>query len=252
MISRAEALERARSWATAGRGGAPVEVGLYEFDLGYVAWVVEPPQVDPSRPPTSTGAPSVVIDRETGELSQWPSLPAPVIASQYAARRAAQDRFPPDVRQVLDKAGWFPGRDVRAAVDQWLVRAADDLAGLECSDAARALLTEFGGLELAQYGPGGVGFGGFRSWLYPDDGPFTFDRVEGWVEETGIALFPVGAYEDGPSYLVVDPAGRLLLLHWAGGFFIGTGDEGIINLIRGGTFAELDDEGNLLSDGDAG
>jgi SUKH-3 immunity protein len=196
----------------------------------------------------STGAPSAVIDRETGELSRWPSLPAPMIASRYALARAAEHRFPADVRAVLDRAGWFPGRDKRAAVDQWLVRAADDLAGLQFSDAARALLVEFGGLELARYSPGGVGLGGFRSWFYPDDPPLYIDSVVGWTEETDLALFPVGTNEDGPSHLAVDPAGRLLMLHWAGDFYIGTGDAGIINLIRGGKFAELDDEGNVHSD----
>lgn len=249
MISRAQALELARAWAAAGRGGQPVEVGLYEFDLGYVAWVVEPPRADLTRPPSSTGAPTIVIDRETGELSQWPSVPPQVVASQYTSTRAAQDRFPPDVRAVLMRAGWFPGRDVGAAVDQWLARVAADLGNLECSDAARAVLVEFGGLELPQYGPGGVGFGGFRSWFYPRPGRVYVDREEGFVEETGIPVFPVGNNEDEASSLVVDPTGRMLQLHWAGDFLVGTGDEAIINLVRGVPLLELDDDGNVMSDG---
>ena len=75
MISREQALALARSWAAAGADPAP-EVDLYEFDLGYVAWPVTPAQTGRAGPPPATGTPQVVVDRATGALSQWPSLPA--------------------------------------------------------------------------------------------------------------------------------------------------------------------------------
>jgi len=185
---------------------------------------------------------------EALEPSRWPSVPPEAVASRCASGRAAQDRFPSDVRSVLVQAGWFPGRDVGAAVDQWLTRVGPDLGNLECSAAARAVLVEFGGLELPQYGPGGVGFGGFRSWFYPRPGRMYVDREEGFVEETGIPVFPVASHEDEGSSLVVDPTGRMLQLHWVGDFLVGTGDEAIINLIRGVPFLELDDDGNVMGD----
>jgi hypothetical protein len=57
-------------------------------------------------------------------------------------------RFPLDVGGILDEAGWFPGRDISAAVDQWEIRFADKLSGLPFFPIVRAALREFGGLVL--------------------------------------------------------------------------------------------------------
>ena len=114
MITRSEALARARRWTAELSPQDTPEVGLHEFALGWVAW---PIRAAPQNP--SPVGPQVVIDRETGDLARWPSLPAPVIAEKYVALKAAGDRFPPDVRMMLEEAGWFPGRDISAEVDQW-------------------------------------------------------------------------------------------------------------------------------------
>ncbi|MCZ7422063.1 SUKH-3 domain-containing protein [Verrucosispora sp. WMMA2121] len=98
MISRDEALAIARDWANE---QTAFDVNLFEFDLGYVVCLVEPVAVatgGPPLPPPSTGYPRLVIDRETGEVSQWSSLPWQTIAERYTQRRAAEGRFPPDVR----------------------------------------------------------------------------------------------------------------------------------------------------------
>ncbi|GGM60611.1 hypothetical protein GCM10011608_52120 [Micromonospora sonchi] len=245
MISRDEALTIARQWAQAGSPGPAPEVFLHEFDLGYVAWRAEPaaPATDgPPAPPPSTGYPRAVIDRETGELSQWPALPAEMLAERYARRRAAEGRFPPEVRHVLETAGWFPGRDVTSAVDHWMVRFADDLAGLECPPVARAALVEFGGLRLPQFGRSGRLGGGFTTYVHPTRGGVLTESARIFAEEYDNPVYPLGNNEDGPSELVVDAQGRVFMLHWADDFFVGPDiDSAIVKLIRGGPMAEASD-----------
>ncbi|QOC89818.1 SUKH-3 domain-containing protein [Micromonospora craniellae] len=245
MISREQALAIARQWASAGRPGPEPEVELYEFDLGYVAWRVIPARPithGPPAPPASTGYPNAVIDRETGDVSQWASLPAQLVAEQYRQHRAAEGRFPPDVRQVLDKAGWRPGRDATAAVNHWMRRFADELTGLECSPAARAALIEFGGLRLPQFGDDDDLGGGFTSFIHPTLGGVATEGAREFVEEFNNPVYPIGNNEDGPSELVVDAQGRVFMLHWADDFFVGPDiDSAIVKLIRGGPMAEASD-----------
>ena len=235
MISRDEALVLARQWA--GESVPVLDVTLFEFDLGYVACLVEPVATATDGlpgPPPSTGYPRAVIDRETGEVSQWPSLPWQTIAGRYAQRHAAEGRFPPDVRYVLEQAGWFPGRDVGTAVDHWMVRFADELDGLECSPAARAALVEFGGLQLPQFGQHGELGGGFTSYVHPTEGGVVTDKAFAFSEENDNPVYPLGNNEDGPSELVVDAQGRVFMLHWAGDFFVGPDvDSAIVSLVRG-------------------
>ncbi len=250
MISRDEALERARSWAVSGRTGPAPQIGLYEFELGYVAWVVEPAPNPAAGPPVATGSPRVVVDGETGEVSQWPSLPAPEIAERYARQRTEEGRFPPGVRDVLEQAGWFPGRDVSSAVEHWRTRLAGELAGLDYTPAARAALAEFGGLVLPQFGVRGEPGGGFTSYLYPlDAGVFT-TGAEGFIEEHDNPVFPLGTNDDGPSELVIDARGRVFLVHWADQFFVAPGiDAALVRLIRGGDLPSAYDR-TWVSDGE--
>ena len=235
MITRDEALARARAWAAEGRPEPAPEIHLHEFDLGWVAWPADgTTSEEPATPPASTGTPHVVVDRETGELSRWPSLPARVIAERYALTKAADSRFPDDVRTVLHEAGWFPGRDLTAGVDQWLARFADDLSGLEFFPVVRDALREFGGLVLPQYGRDGEPGGGFASALFPTRGGVATDAARAFAEEYDNPVFPLGNNEDGPTELVMDAQGRVFFLHWAEHLFVGAGiDTAVTRLIRG-------------------
>ncbi|MBQ1027731.1 SUKH-3 domain-containing protein [Micromonospora sp. C95] len=242
MISRDEVLAIARDWANE---QTTFDVTLFEFDLGYVACLVEPVAAvtdGPPLPPPSTGYPRLVIDRETGEVSQWSSLPWQTIAERYTQRRAAEGRFPPDVRHVLEQAGWFPGRKFRAAVDHWMVRFADELAGLECPPVVRAALVEFGGLQLPQFGRSGRPGGGFTSYIHPTEGGVVTVAARAFAEEFDNPVYPIGNNEDGPSELVADAQGRVFMLHWADDFYVGPDlDSAIVKLIRGGPMAEAHD-----------
>lgn len=88
MITREEALKKADWWIN--RDVPPEErqeVGLYEFEHGYVVWGIEPEPVPPAVVPETVGSAAGVIDNETGELSIWPPLPADMIAERYSAKR---------------------------------------------------------------------------------------------------------------------------------------------------------------------
>ncbi|GAB1640884.1 SUKH-3 domain-containing protein [Krasilnikovia sp. MM14-A1259] len=234
MITRDEALDRARAWMSVGRGDEP-QIGLHEFDLGWVAWPVVPASDDPTRPPAVTGGPQIVIDRETGEISRWPALPAPTVAARYATTRAAGNRFPADVSRVLVDAGWSPGRDVAAAVDAWAQETAEQLDPFPFFPAARAALAEFGGLVLPQYDGDGKLGGGFTSHLYPTTAGFFADRAEGFDDDYGFAVFPLGFSEDDGAVIAMDEQGRVFFLHWGDEFLIGADiDAAVVSLVRGG------------------
>lgn len=70
---------------------------LHEFDAGFVVWG--------SGGERQLGAGRGVIDRETGELSVWPTLPVEVIAAQYRAGRTARGQQLTQVRRDLNRVG---------------------------------------------------------------------------------------------------------------------------------------------------
>lgn len=88
MISRQEAERIAVEWARREtlRLGYECTPMISEFDLGFVVWWSPPAGVVAT---PGSGA-TTVIDRETGELSSWPSLPAPVVESMYREHRAGR------------------------------------------------------------------------------------------------------------------------------------------------------------------
>jgi hypothetical protein len=251
MITADEARERAREWAARGRSGAEEELGILEFDLGYVVWVVEPPRADPTRPPENLGAARAVVDKQTGALSTWPSLPAPVVAEKYRKARQAEQRFGERVLAVLRGAGWLPGRDVNAAVEHWLDQKYAEVPSarerLPLFPAARAALAEFGGLHLEQYGPSGrtVG-GGFSTDINPAEGRLMVDVYSAFADMIGQPVFPLGNYADDPAEFVIDAQGRVFLLHWSNYFFIAdTIDGAITKMVEGiGEPPPLDDDGS--------
>lgn len=90
MITREEALEKADALFN---GGAPAEerkeIGVYEFEYGYVVWGVEP--VDERGIPRTVGSRNCIIDKQTGELSYGSSLSADLDAEEYSAKRRSRE-----------------------------------------------------------------------------------------------------------------------------------------------------------------
>ncbi|MGY5130384.1 SUKH-4 family immunity protein [Streptomyces nigrescens] len=95
MINQAQAHATAARWLNPeGQQGPPREVAMQEFDLGWVVWAVPPPpEVDPQtgqrRPPAEVGAACGVVDRASGELTVWPSVPVDEVVRMYQQKHGA-------------------------------------------------------------------------------------------------------------------------------------------------------------------
>ncbi|MCX4634872.1 hypothetical protein HEP86_30990 [Streptomyces sp. RPA4-5] len=104
MISQEQALATAEGWLNP-EGQERREVRMQEFDLGWVVWAAAPPiERDPvtgkRRPPATIGHSCGVVDRRTGELSTWPSVPVEEVVRRYQqehgdGQEAASSEQPP-------------------------------------------------------------------------------------------------------------------------------------------------------------
>jgi hypothetical protein len=83
MITRDEADQIADKWVADSVSTVPLTAAVREFDLGYVVWAQSPADHRPL-----FGAGRGIIDRETGELSGWPSLPIDTVIEQFREKRA--------------------------------------------------------------------------------------------------------------------------------------------------------------------
>ncbi|MEU9130182.1 SUKH-4 family immunity protein [Kitasatospora sp. NPDC048540] len=95
MITREQAVRTAHRWIN---GELPDEaaraVRSHEFEQGWVVWPEPSPvQVDPltgaRRAPEEIGAACGVVDRVTGELTVWPSVPVATVVRRYRDRLGA-------------------------------------------------------------------------------------------------------------------------------------------------------------------
>jgi hypothetical protein len=150
---------------------------------------------------------------------------------------AGGDRFPPDVTDVLLRAGWVPGRDVQAHVVAWLENLLEDHPWVaeeraEALAAGRNILAEFGGLHVPLFGPGAetalLPFDFHPGGDTPD--PYAFEHLS---ERLGSALFPLGTVADGRFDLVVDGVGRVYLTGDVDRYLGATIDEALVRLVRG-------------------
>ncbi|MBG0828396.1 hypothetical protein HS041_11525 [Planomonospora sp. ID67723] len=64
-----------------------LEIGIYAFKEGYVAWPKEPEPDDPAVLPDTVGAGCIVIDKATGEIAIRPLLNPETVAEQWPGRR---------------------------------------------------------------------------------------------------------------------------------------------------------------------
>lgn len=120
------------------------------------------------------------------------------------------------LRDVLERAGWYPGREERAQAESWAHRL-ERPGGFELFQAAREALSEFGGLEVAVSGPG-IDFakGSFR--IDPTLALGEEERFAQHASALGSRLYPLGEAYDGNAFLAIDEQGRVYLLmdeiHW--------------------------------------
>ncbi|MBQ1070177.1 MULTISPECIES: SUKH-3 domain-containing protein [unclassified Micromonospora] len=92
VIERQQAEQIASVWARrdSDRLGFPCTPVVEEFDLGYV--VLSTVSADARALPGDL--PTTVIDKETGEVSTWPRIPAPAVEALYRQQRPDEPRAP--------------------------------------------------------------------------------------------------------------------------------------------------------------
>ncbi|MFE6174431.1 SUKH-4 family immunity protein [Streptomyces sp. NPDC056464] len=89
MTSQEQALAIADRWLNPEGSTEPRrEVRMQEFDLGWVVWAApaEPerdPETGERRPPADIGNACGVVDRGSGELTVWPSVPVDEVVRMY-------------------------------------------------------------------------------------------------------------------------------------------------------------------------
>ncbi|MBT2677017.1 SUKH-4 family immunity protein [Streptomyces sp. ISL-14] len=104
MTSQEQALAIADRWLNPEGSAEPRrEVRMQEFDLGWVVWAAPAePERDPvtgeRRPPAEIGNACGVVDRRTGELTVWPSVPVDEVVQMYRQKHggAAQGAGSPE------------------------------------------------------------------------------------------------------------------------------------------------------------
>ena len=98
MITRGDAELLVESWAVhaARKEGGDWTGMLEEFELGYVVWVKPPDDATVGL----GAAPRQVIDRDTGEITTWGSLPAPMVMDDYRRHRETYPVVPPTIDPV--------------------------------------------------------------------------------------------------------------------------------------------------------
>ncbi|WP_217167004.1 SUKH-3 domain-containing protein [Streptomyces sp. AC512_CC834] len=139
-------------------------------------------------------------------------------------------RWSPEAERVLRLAGWQPGRAV--PVDAWerMMREADE--GYVMHEAARRFLSEFGGLEVHQKGPGmNAARSPFR--LDPLLAKRDFEIIESLSEDAEVDLYPLGDLSQGNFYVAMAEDGAVYVGMDDVELLAETADEALDKLVRG-------------------
>ncbi|MEU5315225.1 SUKH-4 family immunity protein [Streptomyces sp. NPDC021056] len=160
MVTFAQAQERAEEWIN---GDVPAyqhrEVRVREFELGFVVWAED--RADGPR--SDGGAQRLVIARDSGEATLWPSLPVGEVIRRYEEEYGRAD----------DDAAAAPAPAARVDLNQtsflltppeWLQEAADQLgipdrrsaSGAGARSGSGALPETQGGVPAGAPSPAGV------------------------------------------------------------------------------------------------
>ncbi|MCI4143173.1 hypothetical protein MRQ88_15000 [Streptomyces sp. MMS20-AI2-20] len=123
MVTFAQAQERAEEWVN---GDVPAyqhrEVRVREFGLGFVVWAED--RADGPR--SDGGGQRLVIARDSGEATLWPSLPVGEVIRRYEEEygrdeTAAEEPAPAPARVDLNQTSFL------LSPPEWLQEAADRL-----------------------------------------------------------------------------------------------------------------------------
>ncbi len=133
-------------------------------------------------------------------------------------------RFSTTTLEMLQAAGWFPGRDVSTAL------ALPE--GFSPFPAALDVLKEFGKLRIGQQGRG-IEFARTPVVLEPKLAAGEQDRFAEFDTLLNTRLYPLGETADGHSFITIDEHGRIFLIFEEISYVDASFDAAIDNLLNG-------------------
>ena len=112
-------------------------------------------------------------------------------------------RFAPQAEEVLRTCGWFEGRNVEGS----LALPGD----FRIFPAASSVLAEFGGLRGGHVGPG-IDTATSDFDLRPSLAWGESDRFQGFEEQLGVRLYPLGEAHHSHVFLAIADGGQTFLV----------------------------------------
>lgn len=116
----------------------------------------------------------------------------------------------PETLKRLQELGWHPDRSVSDDVERWK----RELAEFAIFDVAETVLTEFGGLECKEQGPG-IEAARSKFSLDPTLALGEGDRFDDFEKEIDRRLYPLGEVDGGHAFLAIADDGRIYAMEQA-------------------------------------
>jgi hypothetical protein len=218
VITRAEAEEIAARWAHS-QSGEPM---VAEFDLGYVVWARPPSSVLPVPGDGSR----TVIDRETGVLSSWPSVPTEEIAAIYRERRPLPPgTVDPAVSLLrLTRRSPVPATVAHLTADDRLFRAQGAKGDQEINHhpLVRARLAETDPAEVVRGAARHAELIVLSDALHSRGAEITLDEARAWLRDSRFEAFlvrdsddPLGGAESRPCETCIAVLVDFAVLPWS-------------------------------------
>jgi hypothetical protein len=162
------------------------------------------------------------------------------------------DGLPSEVADVLRAAGWSPDHrqsegQVAVAIEVVEAEVGRNGAKIESFPAAIDALRTFGGVHVAQDGPGRD----LRRRPFaidPTQVAATAETLADLGKQLNTRLFPIGMEGDHDSVVAIDETGRVFALDHAGVWYLGDSIEtALTTLITGTEPPRLDESGTIGS-----
>ncbi|MFY1678378.1 SUKH-4 family immunity protein [Streptomyces sp. WMMC905] len=167
MVTFAQALERGTEWVN---GDVPEhlrrEVRVREFGSGFVIWAED----RPDGPRSEGGAQRLVVARDSGEATLWPSLPVGEVIRRYEEEYGPSDP-PPRPDAVVPERLDLNQTSFLLSPPEWLQEAADKLGLGDRGGEAGAAGPDGGAPEAPPGPPSPVPEAGKRDVEVADDTP---------------------------------------------------------------------------------
>jgi SUKH-3 immunity protein len=140
--------------------------------------------------------------------------------------------FYKEVKDILEKNGWFSSRKISKLVTTWKYEMADDSEAFVLFDEAERVLLEFGGIKINERG-GGVNQAQEPFEINPLLAKGEADRFADFELDIGQKLYPLGECWGSNFFLAIAEDGKVFALMMEI-FLVGnTFEEALNNLIQG-------------------